>query len=88
MPIPIPEECNIRLMNSELVKENKREYQKIIDLYVVLDGKIYIDIEINRSLFESVKLRNNLYKNKLSSLLLESGEDIKLLNEKNYIRLI
>ena len=51
-------EMNIRMLNTELPKQNIREYQKRIDIYVCINEKIYIDIEINRSNFNRVKLRN------------------------------
>ena len=60
-------ECKITLLSNELPKENKKEYQKTVDIYVLLNERIYIDIEINRSNFEKVKLRNYLYDNKLYS---------------------
>ena len=68
-------------LNSELYKENKNEYHKIIDLYLSLDNKIFVDIELNKIPFEIVMERNNLYLNKLSSMLLETGENIKKLKQ-------
>ena len=69
----------IEFLNSELYKENKNEYHKIVDLYLAIDSKIFIDIELNKIPFEIVMKRNNLYLNKLSSMLLETGENIKKL---------
>lgn len=69
--------CNIKILENELPKENKTEYNKIVDIYVLLNQKIHIDIEINRSNFNKVKLRNYLYDNKLYSMLLETGDNIK-----------
>ena len=60
--------------NPELVKENIREYQKRIDILVVLNDTIYIDIEVNRSNFDRVKLRNSMYCDKLYSMLLDMGD--------------
>ena len=71
MPIPIDDNCKITVLDSELPVENKKESNKIIDIYVVLDGKKYVDIEMNRSKFEYILERNIKYQNKLSSLLLE-----------------
>ena len=72
----------ITFLNSELYKENKNEYHKIIDLYLSIDNQIFIDIELNKMPFKMVIERNNLYLNKLASMLLETGENIKKL--KNY----
>ena len=80
-------ECKIRLLNNELPKENKNEYKKTIDLYVSIDNKVFVEIEINRELFKDVKMRNYLYGNKLYTMLLEQGEDAKTLNDKTFIQI-
>ena len=77
IPLDIDKDCNIRLMDGELPKENMKEKGKIIDIYVVLDGKIYVDIEMNKSKFETVLQRNIKYKDKLSSMLPENDKDFK-----------
>ena len=77
IPLDIDKECNIRLMDGELPKENMKEKGRIVDIYVVLDGKIYVDIEMNKSKFENVLQRNIKYKDKLSSMLPENDEDFK-----------
>ena len=83
----IPEECKITLLNSELPKENKDEYKKTIDLYVLINNSIYVDIEINKERFEDVKLRNLLYESKLHSMILEKGESIKKLEKKCFVQI-
>ena len=80
-------ECKITLLSNELPKENKKEYQKTVDIYVLLNERIYIDIEINRSNFEKVKLRNYLYDNKLYSMLLEKGDSINQLRSQYFYQL-
>ena len=87
IPLDIDKEFNIRLMDGELPKENMKEKGKIIDIYVVLDGKIYVDIEMNKSKFETVLQRNIKYKDKLSSMLPESNEDYKKLTSKKLYQL-
>ena len=87
IPLDIDKECNIRLMDGELPKENMKEKGKIIDIYVVLDGKIYVDIEMNKSKFETVLERNIKYKDKLSSMLPESDEDYKVLTSNKLYQL-
>ena len=77
IPLDIDKECNIRLMDGELPKENMKEKGRIVDIYVVLDGKIYVDIEMNKSKFENVLQRNIKCKDKLSSMLPENDEDFK-----------
>lgn len=85
IPLDITDDCRIKLMDGELPKENKNEKKKIVDIYVILDGKIYVDIEVNRSKFENVLERNIKYKNKLSSMIPKTGEDVKVLKEKKFI---
>ena len=64
----------IEILNNELLKENVKEYQKRVDILVVLNDTIFIDIELNRSNFEKVKLRNSMDCDKLYSMLLEMGD--------------
>ena len=66
--------AKIEILNNELVKKNVREYQKRVDILVVLNDTIYIDIEVNRSNFDRVKLRNSMYCDKLYSMLLDMGD--------------
>ena len=80
-------EINVRLLNTELPKQNIREYQKRIDIYLCINNNIYIDIEINRSNFKRVKLRNYLYGSKTYSMLLESGDNISELEDKYFWQL-
>ena len=87
IPLDITDDCRIKLMDGELPKENKNEKKKIVDIYVILDGKIYVDIEVNRSKFENVLERNIKYKNKLSSMIPKTGEDVKVLKEKSLYQL-
>ena len=87
IPLDIDKDCNIRLMDGELPKENMKEKGKIIDIYVILDGKVYVDIEMNRSKFETVLERNIKYKDKLSSMLPESSEDFKTITSKKLYQL-
>ena len=74
-------------MNNELPKENYREYQKRIDVNIVLNEDIYVEIEINREDFSLVKHRNKMYADKLSSLLLESGDNYKRLKNIYFYQL-
>ena len=87
IPLDVTDDCRIKLMDGELPKENKNEKKKIVDIYVILDGKIYVDIEVNRSKFENVLERNIKYKNKLSSMIPKTGEDVKVLKEKSLYQL-
>jgi len=72
---------NITLENVELGKSNYKEYNKIIDSYIVLNNKIHVDVEYNTSPYKNTKLRNILYLNKMSTKVLESGNKQNKLNE-------
>lgn len=77
--LKVKKNSKLRFLNTELSKENMREYQKNVDLYFVINEIFYIDLELNRMPFETVIDRNDLYMCKLVSLLLETGENIKKL---------
>ena len=83
----LTEETKISLTNNELPKENKKEYQKRVDIYVVINDKFHIDIELNKSYFKHIKLRNYLYADKIYSLILESGENKNKLEDRYFIQL-
>ncbi len=77
-----PKKCKMKINPNELTKTNSNEYQKTLDVYVVLNKNIHIDIEMNSKYFEDIKLRNLMYVDKANSLLLEKGDEYKLLDEK------
>lgn len=52
-----------------------------------INENIYVDIEINKSNFNRVKLRNYLYGSKTYSMLLETGKDISNLEDKYFWQL-
>lgn len=77
-----PNDCNIELVSNELPKENRKEYKKTVDIYVVLNKMIHIDVEVNTEFFSDIKLRNLMFADKANSLLLEKGDHYRLLNKK------
>ena len=77
----------VKLLNTELPLENIYEYRKRIDIFVKINNKIYIDIEINRSNFNRVKMRNYLYCSKIYSMSLESGNNVNELEDKYFVQL-
>ena len=80
------EELDIRILNNELPKENYKEYQKRIDVNIVLNDDIYVEIEINRENFNLVKYQNQMYEDKLYSMIIESGESTKKLENIYFMR--
>lgn len=82
-----PKDTKIQLLNNELTNENIKEYHKRIDIIVVLNDTIFIDIEMNRSPFRKVKLRNFMYCDKLYSMLIKSGDEPEKLKELSLYQL-
>ena len=82
-----PEKCKLKILNPELPIANYKEYKKTIDFNILLNDHILIEIEINRSDFNKVKLRNNLYQNKEYSLILERGETPQKLRNMYFYQL-
>ena len=76
-------DCKITLLSNKLLKENKKEYSKTVDIYIRLNDNYYINCEINRERYKDVEYRNLLYFAKLCSMLLESGENIKNIKKKH-----
>ena len=82
LPITISKEDKINLLDSEMPIINKKEHEQIVDIFVVINNTIYVDIEMNRSKFENVFERNTKYKNRMSNVIFEKGENLKELKTK------
>ena len=78
--------CKIEMMDSELVKDKIDEYQKTVDIYVIIND-IYINIEINREYFKSVEKRNFIFADKLHTMMLKRGDNVKDLEDKMFIQI-
>lgn len=81
-----PGMCKIELLDTELPKVNKREYQKTVDIYVRIDN-VFVNIEINREYFREVEKRNFIFADKLHTMMLERGDDARKLNEKIFVQI-
>ena len=77
VPLDINDDDKINLLDSEIPVKNKKEYQRNIDILVVINNRIYIDIEMNRSQFKYVAERNFSYGDLIYTRVVEKGEDIK-----------
>ena len=77
VPLDINDDDKINLLDSEIPVKNKKEYQKTVDILVVINNRIYIDIEMNRSQFKYVAERNFSYGDLIYTRVVEKGEDIK-----------
>ena len=76
------EESNLIFLDKELVKENYKEKGKTVDLNVRIGPNLIITIEINRSNFEKLKLRNLLYLEKLHTMQFEVGDNYNELKSR------
>ena len=76
-----PDNTKMTIGNVELGKSNYKEYNKTVDTYVILNDNIHIDLEYNYSPYSVVRRRNRQYLNKLSTKILESGDNISKLNK-------
>ena len=82
-----PDECRIEILNNELPKDIMKEYQKVVDIYVLINGIFYVNLEINRSYYNNVKYRNLVYDNKNFGMLLEKGTNPRELTNKQFIQI-
>ena len=82
IPININDNDSINLLDSEIPVTSKNEYKRTVDILVVINNKIFIDIEMNKSKFEYVSERNFSYGDIISTRVIEMGEDINNLKYK------
>ncbi len=82
IPVNINKDDIINLLDSEIPVTNKNEYKRSVDILVVINNKIFIDVEMNKSKFEYVSNRNFSYGDIISTRLIEKGEDINNLKYK------
>lgn len=81
-----PDKCKLELLDSELPKMNKNEYQKTVDIYVKID-RIYVNIEINREYFNNIGKRNLMYADRLYSMILDQGETLDELDNRFFVQI-
>ena len=82
IPININDDDNINLLDSEIPTSSKDEYQRTVDILVVINNKIYIDIEMNMTKFEYVSGRNFSYGDIILARVIEKVENISNLKYK------
>ena len=82
IPININDNDSINLLDSEIPVTSKNEYKRTVDILVVINNKIFIDVEMNKSKFEYVSERNFSYGDIISTRVIETGEDINNLKYK------
>ena len=85
--LKVDDSDKIVFLNKELIKDQIKEKGGTVDIYVKIGDKYFIDIEMNKSSFSTVKIRNYLYVEKLHSLMLEEGDEYKALKANNLYQL-
>ncbi len=85
--LKVDDSDKIVFLNKELIKDHIKEKGGTVDIYVKIGDKYFIDIEMNKSSFSTVKIRNYLYVEKLHSLMLEEGDEYKALKANNLYQL-
>ena len=83
----LSDKSKIKIISRRLPVTYYREYGKTVDIFVIIDDKLYINVEMNRNNFKYYRLRNYMYLNKIYSLALKRGDSIKTLQKKTYIQL-
>ncbi len=82
IPTNINDNDSINLLDGEIPVTSKNEYKRTVDILVVINNRIYIDVEMNKSKFEYVSDRNFSYGDIISTRVIEKGEDINNLKYK------
>ena len=68
-----PDTATIEIESNELVKAKDKEYHKSVDILAKINNNLRIDIEINSERYDSVKFRNTMYLEKITTDTIESG---------------
>ena len=76
------EDVELIILDSSLWKSKKNEHGKTVDLNVKIDNNLLLTIEMNKYDFNNVKIRNQLFVEKLHTLQYEVGEKYKVLKTK------
>ena len=72
-----PNLATITILNNELTKAREKEYHKTVDIYARINNNLRIDIEINSEKFNTVKVRNTFYLNKITVDTTDVGVNYK-----------
>ena len=64
------------IKNSEQFIDNVFERRKVLDIYVLINGTEHISLELNNCDYNTVKLRNIMYANKIYNTFIKPGEEL------------
>ena len=71
MNLKIDKDDSIIFLDKELIKGNIKEKGRVVDIKVKFGSRYLIQIEVNRKKYQTVKVRNDLYLEKIDTLRLE-----------------
>ena len=74
-------------LDSELIKDYRKEKGKRVDLRVIIGEGLLITVEVNRMKYDEVKDRNNLFFEKLDILQFEVGDKYRTFKYKKLYQL-
>ena len=72
-----PDLATITILNNELTKAREKEYHKTVDIYARINNNLRIDIEVNSEKFNTIKVRNTFYLNKITVDTTDVGVNYK-----------
>ena len=77
----------LMFLDKELIKGNISEKGKVLDFVVSIGKNLLIDIEVNRSKYEVVQVRNDYYLDKLEMMQLEVSDEYIGIEDVNIYQL-
>ena len=75
MNLKIDNDDSIIFLDKELIKGNIKEKGRVVDIKVKFGGRYLIQIEVNRKKYQTVKVRNDLYLERIDTLRLEVNDN-------------
>ena len=75
MNLKIDKDESIVFLDKELIKGNIKEKGRVVDIKVKFGSKYLIQIEVNRKKYQTVKIRNDLYLERIDTLRVEVNDN-------------
>ena len=75
MNLKIDKDDSIIFLDKELIKGNIKEKGRVVDIKVKFGSRYLIQIEVNRKKYKTVKIRNDLYLERIDTLRLEVNDN-------------
>ena len=75
------------IKNSEQFIDNVFERRKVLDIYALINGTEHVSLELNNCNYNTVKLRNIMYANKIYNTFIKPGENLNEINKHHLYQL-